>query len=846
MARKEIKNGTWLSVKSDLNSNLEEVYTRLDTIGEGIQGPAGEDGQDGQDATIQSINATGLPAGSNPTASLGGTPSARTISLGIPKGDKGDKGDTGNQGIQGIQGIKGDTGVKGDPGEDGIGGDGLIWSADYDALNVPNTVTPPWKDRNLPSAAQGQPAQSGRISLIYNEALPGTGDYKPKGKAMRVQLLANDVYIDGGSSRAEAFDRYPLPWSTPQQFWPDPAGSIRWYSYNLLVPTGFNFSTEGTDWLIITQLKGYHGGNPPISISINRNQLRLDGSIVNEIGSPVPDTRVDITPGVWMKVVLGVKLSTTNDGWVEFWVNDKNVIPRTVTRTMDLHEGLPDPIYLKQGIYRYLGFNQNHTLYFGPTKIGGSKAAVDNYTIPLSTVDFPAYLEEYAETVEPPTAEVNAGTLVANLNYIAEDNPTAPLIGGRTRYKTTRGARVLTLFSQKSDILNPPATVVDVTTEDSLYGKNAVQLNLTQSTLVTLAPLANSTSPIDVTNGILRFWHKPIALVGGGLDRFSIELHSAGTPSAPTANFHQLSIGNAPYDFGARLTSQTGIGRWQSYGIPINNMILAGTGADLTQIRFARLVIRSNKAGVQLQIGNIEFIPNPLDKAKAIFSFDDGYLSHADYVARKLAVYGFPAVLFPSPVTASVGISSGRISTQQVRNLHDYHGWQIGSQAWSTENFNEVLAMGVDGFTSEMSKLRNWHKAMGVTGGEHGSYFSGITPDVLEAFPVFRKHFRSMRRYDSGNNVNPPMQIGESFPFGDPMNIRCLAGDSAGFGANNGQRLIDHAQQAITNKGVAYYAWHDTLAAPGNDRTGFEALLTFLDENRDKIDVVTEDDLYSY
>ncbi len=58
--------------------------------------------------TIENISATasGLPAGSAPTASYNNG----VLSLGIPKGDNGDQGIQGPQGIQGIQGIQGETG----------------------------------------------------------------------------------------------------------------------------------------------------------------------------------------------------------------------------------------------------------------------------------------------------------------------------------------------------------------------------------------------------------------------------------------------------------------------------------------------------------------------------------------------------------------------------------------------------------------------------------------------------------------------------------------------------------------------------------------------------------------
>ena len=71
------------------------------TIALGI--PKGDTGAAGADAGITSVTATGLAAGAAPTVTMGGTAQARTIALGIPKGDKGDTGDglqtLGGQGV---------------------------------------------------------------------------------------------------------------------------------------------------------------------------------------------------------------------------------------------------------------------------------------------------------------------------------------------------------------------------------------------------------------------------------------------------------------------------------------------------------------------------------------------------------------------------------------------------------------------------------------------------------------------------------------------------------------------------------------------------------------------------
>ena len=67
--------------------------------------------------------ASGLPAGSAPTAEIDHSGDAPVLKLGIPKGDNGEKGDTGATGATGAKGDKGDTGEQGIQGEKGDKGD---------------------------------------------------------------------------------------------------------------------------------------------------------------------------------------------------------------------------------------------------------------------------------------------------------------------------------------------------------------------------------------------------------------------------------------------------------------------------------------------------------------------------------------------------------------------------------------------------------------------------------------------------------------------------------------------------------------------------------------------------
>lgn len=191
-------------------------------------------------------------------------------------------------------------------------------------------------------------------------------------KVMKVTINAGEDWY--GTSRAEAVARTPKDFNI-DPFWkyPDAPGSERWYSFSVFVTEDFIFTKEDFKWMVITQMKGRNGGSPPLAIEIKRNTFRMGGTMV---GKKFPDTLVPVKKGAWNTFLLGVKWSSENDGWYEATVNGKKVIPRTSMATLETINGLPDPVYFKQGIYRDEKWDCSHTLYFKNSKIGRTKESV--------------------------------------------------------------------------------------------------------------------------------------------------------------------------------------------------------------------------------------------------------------------------------------------------------------------------------------------------------------------------------------------------------------------------------------------------------------------------------------
>ncbi len=128
--------------------------------------------------------------------------------------------------------------------------------------------------------------------------------------------------------------------------------------------------TTDTKWLVLTQWKGLHGGQPPVSINVRKNEYQLDGSriIATTKGRRSLGT---VSFNRWVRFVIGVRwISNENTGSVAVWRDGKLVASATSLRTMDRWNNAPDPIYLKQGVYRSSDWTQTHVAYFGPTLIG--------------------------------------------------------------------------------------------------------------------------------------------------------------------------------------------------------------------------------------------------------------------------------------------------------------------------------------------------------------------------------------------------------------------------------------------------------------------------------------------
>ena len=188
-------------------------------------------------------------------------------------------------------------------------------------------------------------------------------------------LAAGDVTDTGGylANRVEVYGRYGGP-ALPADQWPDPVGSVRWYSFSVYIPADFPTSTSSSQWFDFTQWKGLNTGSPPVAMEIRGTNFYLGGSNSSQnLGS--------IDPGTWTHFVVGMDFSTSSStGWASVYKNGSLLIDQYPTQTMNTWTvaGVTgaDPNYLKMGIYRSKTWNVTQVIDLTPMTIGTTLASV--------------------------------------------------------------------------------------------------------------------------------------------------------------------------------------------------------------------------------------------------------------------------------------------------------------------------------------------------------------------------------------------------------------------------------------------------------------------------------------
>lgn len=385
-------------------------------------------------------------------------------------------------------------------------------------------------------------------------------------------------------------------------------------------------------------------------------------------------------------------------------------------------------------------------------------------------------------------------------------------------------AQTIAPFHTVADVttgtLQGGGALADVASSDSPFGiTTALQATFNGSNnFLVSKPL---TTGVDCSGpGSIRIKFKPGLNFKSQLSTFQIILWS-DTSGSLGSNPNSISGGN-PVWFDQLLTtpSTAVVGRWQSVAIPINAFTTNGTGVDLTSIKLCMIYAVATNGAV-LQVGSVDFVPNPRPNAAVIVRFDDGGVSSYTIGKPLLDAVGAPAFLAISPSSTAIGSNPAFfLSSAQVTSMLAA-GWQFGSQTYSTEDQTTWEGWTLAQQLAEFASGRGVANSYGHFKDSYdGTYFSNVSYSDQIVWPAFKGSFRTVQNYLAG--VQP---YGESFPFGDPYNVITIGLSTLTVPATT--QLAAALDQARASKGVLIVSIHNDLQN-SDQLAAFNDMITYV------------------
>lgn len=397
----------------------------------------------------------------------------------------------------------------------------------------------------------------------------------------------------------------------------------------------------------------------------------------------------------------------------------------------------------------------------------------------------------------------------------------------RLRKKPVPLARWLTTADV---VTNRAADFANAGNGELAFGTSIVEYTQTQTGEVAIAPSTALAAGVDVQNGSIHFTHCWPDNAGNnysvnGPTGFYIELHSAGTPAAPTANFHTSPNLNGLWQ-GFMGASVLGYNLLRCFSLPISHFTATGTGADLASIKWARIKIAGGGSsnGCKMRPVSLDFVPNAMTKGAVIFTFDDLHDGAWNNALPIMSKYNFPGVLCMD-TTVKMG-QTGYLTPEQISKMHRDYGWEVAYQVYQNETgFN----LSPEDWTRQVGKWVLAMNRLGIHETQNGSYGSGTVTNIDEERTLAAKRaLATLRRFANGQNAQYPFRSAETVPYGDPYNIRCLNMTSGFTAGTVYDRWKDHVDQAIAAKGVAVFACHGEFNAGGEALTALGSLCDYI------------------
>lgn len=213
-------------------------------------------------------------------------------------------------------------------------------------------------------------------------------------------------------------------------------------------------------------------------------------------------------------------------------------------------------------------------------------------------------------------------------------------------------------------------------------------------------------------------------------------------------------------------------GKWVRIVVPWRASGTTGTPnrAAITDMQ-VRVTDDNTGNPVTVHLQRIEIIPEPATQfpnGVISFDFDDGMVEHLTVAARKLSQYGWAGTAYP--VVDVIDTTGFWMTTANLRELQDVHGWDVAVHAATMANHNaRWTSLTSAQVAEEMRASRAWLAANGFRGVDLHAYPGGQWNDAV--LTEARKKFAFARTVTARTK--------ESWPPSEPLKVRALTVSTA-------------------------------------------------------------------
>lgn len=297
-------------------------------------------------------------------------------------------------------------------------------------------------------------------------------------------------------------------------------------------------------------------------------------------------------------------------------------------------------------------------------------------------------------------------------------------------------------------------------------------------------------------NAAVDFTNKNLALLvritnSDNLANFSVQVGTGGNMT----NGGYIGVLNtaAPDRF-------LGQNEWYWITLPWNPAT-TGTLPDRTAITSFSIEVKDNNAGVPVtvQVQAIAAVPIPAAWTNGCVSFDldDGFASHYTIARPILSRYGFAANSYP--VSEAIDAAGG-MTTAQLQELQNIHGWTIGahSDTWAHHNMPLAQQTGPE-LENFVRANRKWLTDRGLAGFDFFAYPGGA--DDGANLTTARKYYVTARTVSQRTR--------ETLPANDPHRLRVLLWTAS----NTVASITAEVDKAYTGNYHLILVAHDIVAS---------------------------------